>query len=58
MKKILKNKIKCLRCGEIIESKETNDFVECSCGSVAVDGGKDYQKIIGNPKDYDKSYTV
>jgi len=39
---ILTNKAKCMRCGDIIESKFRHDFVECSCGSIFVDGGKDY----------------
>jgi tRNA(Ile2) C34 agmatinyltransferase TiaS len=42
--KILVNKIKCNKCGEIIESVHRHDFKFCKCGSVAVDGGKDYLK--------------
>lgn len=42
MTKILKNVIQCKMCGEIIESKHVHDFVMCSCGSCAVDGGHDY----------------
>lgn len=41
---IISNKIKCKKCGDIIESKSTNDYKKCSCGAVAVDGGKDYLK--------------
>lgn len=47
MEKIKTNKIKCLKCKDIIESKHRHDFVWCSCGAVAVDGGKDYQKRCG-----------
>ena len=43
---IISNKIKCKKCGDIIESKSTNDYKRCSCGAVAVDGGKDYLKRI------------
>ena len=39
---ILVNKAKCLRCGDIIESKHRHDYVECRCGSIFVDGGKEY----------------
>lgn len=40
-KQIIKvNKIKCKKCGNIIESKTTNDLKRCSCGAVAVDGVK------------------
>ena len=41
---IVKNAIKCIKCGDVIESKTVHDYVECSCGSVAVDGGHSYLK--------------
>ena len=43
-RKILKNAVKCLKCGEIIESTYTHNYVTCGCGNVSVDGGKDYLK--------------
>ena len=48
------NSIKCKKCGDIIESKTVNDLKKCSCGAVAVDGGKEYLKRIGNEKDYEE----
>ena len=51
-KKIVINKIKCINCGDILESKAPNDFKRCSCGKVAIDGGHDYLKRIGNDEDY------
>lgn len=42
--KIIENKAKCLKCGDIIESKYTHDYVQCRCGNISVDGGKDYLK--------------
>ena len=51
---IISNKIKCKKCGDIIESKNTNDYKRCSCGAVAIDGGKDYLKRIGNEEDYEE----
>lgn len=42
MRKIIKNAIKCKKCGDVIESTSVHDFKFCSCGSVAVDGGHDY----------------
>lgn len=54
-KQIIKvNKIKCKKCGNIIESKTTNDLKRCSCGAVAVDGGKKYLKRIGNDEEYEE----
>lgn len=39
---IIRNKIKCKFCGDIIESKSRHDFKFCSCGKCAIDGGHDY----------------
>ena len=44
---IIRNRIKCLVCGDKIESKSVHDFKECSCGAVAVDGGHAYLKRTG-----------
>ena len=41
---IITNKAKCKLCNSIIESKYRHDYVECSCGEISVDGGKDYLK--------------
>lgn len=41
---IIKNAVKCLVCGDIIESKHRHDYVTCGCGNVSVDGGTDYLK--------------
>lgn len=49
--KIIKNAIQCRKCGDIIESKHVHDFVTCSCGAVAVDGGHDYLRRCGNKED-------
>ena len=40
--KIYKNSIKCNLCGEILVSESVHDFKFCKCGTVAVDGGKEY----------------
>ena len=53
MKKILVNKIKCKKCGDIIESKSVHDFKFCKCGSVAVDGGHDYLRRVGTFGDWE-----
>ena len=51
MYKIKTNKIKCNKCGDIIESYNVHDFKFCSCGSVAVDGGREYLRRVGNYED-------
>lgn len=45
---IIRNKLRCLECGDEIESFHTHDFRWCKCGAVAVDGGHDYLRRIGN----------
>ena len=39
MPRIIKNAIRCKKCGDVIESETVHDFKFCSCGSCAVDGG-------------------
>lgn len=38
-RKIIVNKARCKKCGDIIESKSKHDLVTCSCGTISVDGG-------------------
>ena len=40
--RIIRNRIRCKKCGDIIESYYCHDYKECSCGSCAVDGGHQY----------------
>lgn len=39
-----RNRIKCGKCGDVIESKTRYNMVMCTCGAIAVDGGRDYFK--------------
>jgi hypothetical protein len=41
---IFENKAKCLKCGEIIISKNRHDYSKCKCGNLAVDGGSWYAR--------------
>ena len=50
-KKILVNKIKKKKCKDIIESKHVHDFKWCTCKSIAVDGGLEYLRRVGNLED-------
>lgn len=54
MREILKNTIRCNNCGDVIESNYRHDYVKCSCGRVAVDGGRDYLRrfFTESPDDY------
>lgn len=40
--------VKCLKCGSYISMDTDYIFTECACGSVAVDGGLAYTRIIGD----------
>ena len=50
----IRNRARCKKCGDIIESKYRHDFVTCTCGAVSVDGGKDYFRRVGYPEDYEE----
>ena len=54
IKKIYSNKVRCLKCNEIIESTSRHEFVRCSCGSIAVDGGLDYLRRCGDLNNYEE----
>jgi hypothetical protein len=51
--KIIRNSVRCLKCNEEIESTHRHDFKWCSCGNIAVDGGKDYCKRSGGIGKYE-----
>jgi hypothetical protein len=42
MNKLIRNRCKCNKCKDIIESKHRHDFVRCKCGAIFTDGGTDY----------------
>jgi len=44
----LKNKAKCLRCEEIIESESRHDMQQCECGAIFIDGGQNYWRYGGD----------
>lgn len=55
--KAIKNKAKCLKCKDIIESAYRHDLVKCKCGAIFVDGGKDYQRYgFDDAKNFKRLY--
>jgi len=50
---IIQNQVRCLKCGEEIFSKHRHDFVSCSCGNVAVDGGMDYLRRVAKTQEFE-----
>jgi hypothetical protein len=45
---IIQNEAQCAKCKEIIFSVHRHDYKSCECGAIAVDGGQDYIKRVGN----------
>lgn len=43
--------VMCAQCLDVIQSEHRHDFKRCSCGAIAIDGGSDYTKLMGNPED-------
>jgi hypothetical protein len=44
----MKNRARCKKCNDIIESKYRHDFVNCTCGAIFLDGGNDYWRCGGD----------
>ena len=49
---ILSNQVKCHRCGDEPFSSHVHHFQYCKCGAIAVDGGQDYLKRVGELDKY------
>lgn len=52
MKRIKVNKIRCNKCGDVIESIYTHHLVACKCGAVHADGGHNYLRRGGKREDW------
>jgi len=44
--------LQCLKCKDIIVSHFTHDLNWCKCGSVAIDGGREYTRVLGDLDDW------
>jgi hypothetical protein len=51
---ILRNAARCRRCSVVVESTYVHHYQECSCGSIAVDGGREYLRRVGNARDIEE----
>jgi hypothetical protein len=45
---IVQNAVICKKCDGFIVSKSVHDYVTCPCGAVAVDGGQEYLRRVGD----------
>ena len=46
---LVRNQARCLECGDAVTSRTRHDFVTCSCGALAVDGGQAYLRRVVRP---------
>lgn len=54
---IIRNAAKCNKCKDVIQSTSTHDFISCNCGAIAVDGGNQYLRAVGNQEDFIPLYV-
>lgn len=47
-----RNRIVCLQCRRVVESRHTYEFVMCECRAVGVDGGHSSWRTVGAHVDY------
>lgn len=46
--KLKRNRLACMKCSDIIESRSGHDFKHCSCGEMFIDGGLNYMRCGGH----------
>ena len=46
-KKLILNRARCAKCGDVITSYHVHDFLYCKCRAIAVDGGLEYARRVG-----------
>lgn len=44
--------VMCRKCLDVIQSRDRHDFVRCNCEAIAIDGGDECTRCIGNPEDF------
>ena len=44
---IIQNAVTCLNCGDFIYSAHRHHYNQCTCGTIAVDGGQEYLRRVG-----------
>lgn len=47
------NIVRCRKCNSIIKTVGVHNFVRCACGAIAIDGGPERPRWIGNPEDFE-----
>lgn len=49
---IVSNSATCRKCKDFIFSRHRHDYVTCKCGAIAVDGGQEYIRRVGDHADF------
>lgn len=44
--------VQCKVCGQRIPIDTKYQYIECNCGTIAVDGGENYCRIIGEKENW------
>lgn len=47
-------KIKCKKCGEVIEGDKKGTYIACKCKAIAIDETLYYVRINGNIEDFEE----
>ena len=47
-------KIRCKKCGEIIEGDKKGTYITCKCKAIAIDETEYYWRINGNIEDFEE----
>lgn len=47
-------KIKCKKCGEVIEGDKKGTYIACKCKAIAIDETAYYVRINGNIEDFEE----
>ena len=55
---IISNQVLCNKCGDKPFSRFRHDYQSCECGAVAVDGGMDYLRRVGDLEAKDISIVI
>src|SRR5688572_6893081 len=43
---LLRSQLVCPKCDDLISSIHVHDFRQCNCGALAIDGGRDYLRMV------------
>ena len=54
---VIRTKVKCKICGDILITKQNVEWIECSCGAVRIIGHGTFKAIKAKPEDFEDLST-